>query len=44
MVYKITLIIEEMSTFRAALDELNKRKSRKRRYVWIEETLTVGDV
>ena len=40
----MTLIIEEMSTLRAALDELNKRKSRKRRYVWIEETLTIGEV
>ena len=44
MAYKITLIIEEISTLRAALDESNKRKSRKRRYVRTDETLTVGEV
>ena len=44
MAYKMTLIIEEMSTLQAALDESNKRKSRKRRYVRTEETLTVGEV
>ena len=40
----MTLIIEEMSTLRAALDESNKRKSRKRRYIRTEETLTIGEV
>ena len=44
MAHKMTLMMEEMSTLRAALDESNKRKSRKRRYVRIEETLTVGEV
>ena len=44
MAHKMTLMIEEMSTLRVALDESNKRKSRKRRYVRTEETLTVGEV
>ena len=44
MAHKITLIIEEIGTLRAALDESNKRKSRKRRYVRTEETLTIGEV
>ena len=44
MAHKITLIIEEMGTLRVALNESNKRKSRKRRYVQTEETLTVGEV
>ena len=44
MAHKMTLIIEEMGTLQAALNELNKRKSRKRRYVRTEETLTVGEV
>ena len=44
MAYKMTLMMEEMGTLRVALDELNKRKSRKRRYVRTEETLTVGEV
>ena len=29
---------------RSAIEELTKRKSRKRRYVRVEETLTVGEV
>ena len=44
MAHKMTLMMEEMGTLRAALDESNKRKSRKRRYVRTEETLTVGKV
>ena len=44
MAHKMTLMMEEMSTLRAALDESNKRKSRKRRYVRTDETLTVGEV
>ena len=44
MAHKMTLMMEEMSTLRAALDELNKRKSRKRRYVRTGETLTTGEV
>ena len=44
MAHKMTLMMEEMSTLRAALDESNKRKSRKRRYVRIDKTLTIGEV
>ncbi len=44
IVYKIVLLIEKITTLQAALDESNKRKSRKRRYVQTEETLTVGKV
>ena len=44
MAHKMTLMMEEMGTLRVALDESNKRKSRKRRYVRTEETLTVGEV
>ena len=40
----MTLMMEEMSSLREALDKSNKRKSRKRRYVRTEETLTVGEV
>ena len=40
----MTLMIEEMSTLRAALDESNKRRSRKRRYIRTEETLTTSEV
>ena len=35
---------EEVAALREALDIANKRKSRKRRYVRTEETLTVGEV
>ena len=38
------LIMEEISTLKAALDKSNKRKSHKRRYVRTEETLTIGEV
>ena len=38
------LIIEKMSSLKEALDAVTKRKSRKRRYVRIEETLTVSEV
>ena len=44
MAHKMTLMMEEMGTLWAALDKSNKRKSRKRRYVRTEETLTVGEV
>jgi hypothetical protein len=44
MAHKMTLMMEEMSSLREALDKSNKRKSRKRRYVRTEETLTVGEV
>lgn len=29
---------------RSAIEELTKRKGRKRRYIWVEETLTVSEV
>ena len=35
---------EEVAALREALDIANKRKSRKRQYVRIEETLTIGEV
>ena len=44
MAHKMTLMMEKMSSLEKALDESNKRKSRKRRYVRTEETLTVGEV
>ena len=40
----MTLIREEVAALQEALDTANKRKSRKRRYVRIEETLTIGEV
>ena len=42
MAHKMSLIMEQMATLQQSLDELNKRKSRKRRYVRTDETLTVG--
>ncbi|EDU44804.1 hypothetical protein PtrM4_055810 [Pyrenophora tritici-repentis] len=44
MAHKMTLMMEKMNSLQEALEGANKRKSRKRRYVRIEETLTVGDV
>lgn len=44
MSHKMTLVIDEIAKLREALEESNKRKSRKRRYVRTEETLTVGEV
>jgi hypothetical protein len=35
---------EEVRSLREAVDTLTKRKTRKRRYVRAEETLTVGEV
>jgi hypothetical protein len=35
---------EEIGRLREAVDTLTKRKTRKRRYVRAEETLTVGEV
>jgi hypothetical protein len=29
---------------RSVIEELTKRKGRKRRYIWVEETLIVGEV
>jgi hypothetical protein len=42
--YNIVLVQEEMGRLREAVDTLTKRKTRKRRYVRAEETLTVGEV
>ena len=42
--HEMTLMREEVAALREALDTANKRKSRKRRYVRTEETLTVGEV
>lgn len=44
MAHEMVLLREKMSTLQEALDAANKRKSRKRRYVRTEETLTVGEV
>jgi hypothetical protein len=44
MAHKIVLLIEKITTLQEALDKSNKRKSRKRKYVRLEETLTVGEV
>ena len=41
--HEMTLMREEVAALREALDIANKRKSRKRRYVRTEETLTVGE-
>jgi hypothetical protein len=38
------LVQEEIGRLRDAVDTLTKRKTRKRRYVRAEETLTVGEV
>jgi hypothetical protein len=42
--YNMVLVQEEMGRLRDAVDTLTKRKTRKRRYVRAEETLTVGEV
>jgi len=44
MSHKMTLVMDEMAKLREALEESNKRNSRKRRYIRTEETLTVGEV
>ena len=44
VVHEMTLMREEIKTLQATVNELNKRKSRKRRYVRTEETLTAGEV
>jgi hypothetical protein len=38
------LVQEEIGRLRDAVNTLTKRKTRKRRYVRVEETLTVGEV
>jgi len=42
--YNIVLMREEVRSLREAVDTLTKRKTRKRRYVRAEETLTVSEV
>jgi hypothetical protein len=38
------LLQEEQARIRSAIEELTKRKGRKRRYIQVEETLIVGEV
>ena len=40
----MVLLQEEQARTRSAIEELTKRKDRKRRYERVEETLTVGEV
>jgi hypothetical protein len=40
----MVLLREELARMRNAIEELTKRKTRKRRYIRAEETLTVGEV
>jgi hypothetical protein len=40
----MVLLQEEQARMRSAIDELTKRRSRKRKYIRTEETLTVGEV
>ena len=42
--YNMVLVQEEIGRLRDAVDTLTKRKTRKRRYIRAEETLTVGEV
>lgn len=42
--YYVVLLQEEQARMRSAIEELTKRKGRKRQYVRVEETLTVGKV
>jgi hypothetical protein len=42
--HNMVLVQEEIGRLRDAVDTLTKRKTRKRRYVRAEETLTVGEV
>jgi hypothetical protein len=42
--HNMVLLQEEQARMRSAIEELTKRKSRKRRYIQVEETLTVGEV
>jgi hypothetical protein len=44
MAHNIVLVEEKMSRLQDAIDTLTKRKTRKRRYIRVEETLTVGEV
>jgi hypothetical protein len=42
--HNMVLLQEEQARMRSAIEELTKRKSRKRQYIRVEETLTVGEV
>ena len=42
--HNMVLMQEEIGRLRDAIEESTKRKSRKRRYIRAEETLTVGEV
>jgi hypothetical protein len=42
--HNMVLLQEGQARMQSALDELTKRKGRKRRYIRAEETLTVGEV
>jgi hypothetical protein len=42
--HNMVLVQEEIGRLRDAVDTLTKRKTRKRRYIRAEETLTVGEV
>ena len=42
--HNMVLLQEEQARMRSAIDELTKRRSRKRKYIRTEETLTVGEV
>jgi hypothetical protein len=42
--HNMVLVQEEIGRLRDAVDTLTKRKTRKRRYVRVEETLTVSKV
>ena len=42
--HNMVLLQEEQARMRNAIEELTKRKARKRRYIRAEETLTVGEV
>jgi hypothetical protein len=44
MAHNIVLVEEKMSRLQDAINTLTKRKTRKRRYIRVEETLTVGEV
>ncbi|KAI1594711.1 hypothetical protein PtrCC142_010762, partial [Pyrenophora tritici-repentis] len=44
MAHKMVLMMEKMSSLQEALDEANKRKSHKQRYVRADETLNIGEV
>jgi hypothetical protein len=42
--HNMVLLQEEQARMRSAIKELTKRKGCKRRYIRVEETLTVGEV